>query len=945
MKKSVKSLLTLLLLLGVTLEMKAADVYLLTAQTINGIVGKYAVPSNHKFDPNTSYGSNVYSLKITSMPEGGFWFRIGVSGESNQMQPKVNDAPLTINDEGAQDPTSYSIESGCYGSSNAWKVSYTADKYEYLTVNVDLTEGSTRRVWMEGKKKTSAGGSDEPVALSTDVEPGYYLVGNFFSAHNVGGDVNPGGDGAEIDYTKHVYFKFEQQKDKSYAFSIPACLTAHAQILAVDDYDNKMVYGPGEVVKLHGAKNGTAQPVTNGAVGTMGETPTADCSPLVGSATLAENGNYWDLETRNDNVTDDDGMYTFSFTLDGEGNPCDWQVKHDATTRVSYILGDMEGATAQPLFDKRKSGGNTGRYSDNNVASLYFNGRNNYWCIGYVVNTVNRNTAKEQYEQAIKATPDIHVTASVNANHDDNSGTHDKLFFLGNGGYPYNTNDNRNKVRPNQKPFTLHLYGIKRVQFNANKGDNDLAKLNDSYGMSAEIELIGSNDQADFSITTMSMIGDAVEGTYDAKTRNWNYTSKAGDMEYDANERCFSLTISTEDEKYDTPHYFRFVANHDAEQNWGETENNVTTNTGLARSRYDGADDVHHTCMAGDANDVQYRTTARGETEAASEIRTDILWNRPAGNWRIKFYPGLDKDNNDVSYYTISGTKVVKMPFTYRVGRFIRTYSNSVAMEPAKDNVKVYAAYKYGTPANPENPKSQGKVYLRQLKYIPANMGVVLVGEVPTDKVPVGGYKDGAKVNFYLKETDDLYPENNYEALWIKADDYVAKGDKWNNYLKPTVTAIDKLGNADTDDKGTILHRYFGLGNFHSTKYYQDNQTGKDYIGFFRLTQDGRSGANKAYLSIPANAVVDDGVGDKYGFIDYNGQFLGNGTDDAPNNPSLAKMAIVFDDEDNGGTTTAVREVKMDTADADASFYTLQGVKVSRPVKGVYIHNGKKFIK
>ena len=54
MKKSMKYLLTLLLLLGVTVEMKAADVYLLTAQTINGIDGKYEVPSNHKFAPNTS---------------------------------------------------------------------------------------------------------------------------------------------------------------------------------------------------------------------------------------------------------------------------------------------------------------------------------------------------------------------------------------------------------------------------------------------------------------------------------------------------------------------------------------------------------------------------------------------------------------------------------------------------------------------------------------------------------------------------------------------------------------------------------------------------------------------------------------------------------------------------------------------------------------------------
>lgn len=938
MKKSVKSLLTLLLLLGVTLEMKAADVYLLTSQTINGVVGKYAVPSNHKLAQNTSYGSNVYSLKITSMPEGGFWFRIGVSGESNQMRPKVNDAPLTINDEGTQDPTSYSIDSDCYGNSNAWKVSYTADEYEYLTVNVDITEGSTRRVWIEGKKKTSAGGSDEPVALSTDVEPGYYLVGNFFSEHNVGGDVNPGGDRDTIEYTKHVYFKFEQQKDKSYAFSIPACLTAHAKILAVDDYDNKMVYGPGEVVKLHGAKDYTsASPLTNGAVGTICGTTT---KTLVGSETLAENGNYWDLETRNNGVTDDDGMYTFSFTLDKDGNPSDWQVKHDASRCVSYILGNMEGATAQPLYDERESGGSTGKFDNNIEASLYFDGSHGYWGIGYIVDKVNRESAKAQYEQAIKATPDIHVTTSVG----DGSGTHNKLFFLGNGGYPYDHSDFHDKVWPNQKPFTLNLQGIKRVEYNPARGDDRLAVKDGSYGMSGSILIDGEN-QADFSITTMSMIGDAVGGTYDAKTDSWNYTSKAGDMKYDANERCFSLTISTEDEKYTTPHYFRFVANHDAAQNWGETDNNVTNNTGFARSIYDGEDDDNHSCMAGDPNDVQHRTTAR-EAEEGFESTTpnkrDILWNRPAGIWRIKFYPEIDKDKKDASYYTISGTKVVKMPFTYRVGRFIRTYSNSVAMEPAKDNVKVYAAYKYGTPANPENPKSQGKVYLRQLKYIPANMGVVLVGEVPA-----GEYSDGNKVDFYLKEkTDDLLPDdNNYEALWTKAETYVAAGDKWNNYLKPTVSAIDKLGNADTDDNGKILHRYFGLGNFHSTKYYQDNQTGKDYIGFFRLTQDGRSGANKAYLSIPANAVVDDGVGDKYGFIDYNGQFLGNGTDDTQNNPSLAKMAIVFDDEDNGGTTTAVREVKMDTADADASFYTLQGVKVSRPVKGVYIHNGKKFIK
>lgn len=935
MKKSTKCLFALLLMLGAMLEMKAADVYLLTAQTINGVVGKYEVPSNHQLAPNTSYGDNVYSLKITSMPETGFWFRIGVSGGGNQMQPKVDGDQLKINEEGTQNPTSYSIESDCYGSSNAWKVSYTADEYEYLTVNVDITNGSTRRVWIEGKK-TSAGGSGEPVVWSTtDVEPGYYLVGNFFSPYNRGGEYNPGGDGEKIDYEKHVYFKFEEQKDKSYAFSIPACLTAHAQILAVDEYDNKMVYGPGEVFNLHGAKNNTsALPSTNGAVGTICGTTAA--KKLVGSATIEEGENYWNLVTRNDGVTDDDGMYTFSFTLDKDGNPSDWQVKHDATRCVTYFIGNMEGATAQPLYDKRKSGGNEGAFDNDVEASLYFDGSNSYWAIDFIVNTV---TTQEILDQAKKATPDIHATKSVG----DCSGTHDKLFFLGNGGYPYSHSDKHDKVWTNQKPFTLHLYGIKRIQYNPTRGDNGLSAQDGSYGLSGSIRVMdgGAND-ADILIKTMSMIGDAVEGTYDAKTGKWMYTSTAGDMKYDANERCFSLTISTVGDKYNNSH-FRFVANNDAHQNWGETDGNISSNTGFARPAYDAADDDNHSCMADDPNDVQFRKTAREDEEgfgSTTPNQKDILWNRPEGIWTVRFYPELDEKGNDISRYTISGTKVIKIPFTRCVGKFIRTYSNNVAMAPVDDNVKVYEAYRYEKTENAKDPQSQGTVYLRQLKYIPANMGVVLVGKQPAE----GIFKDDDKLDFSLMEApaDILVEGDNYTAVWTKADDYV--NDEWNNYLKPTVTAIDKLGNADTDDNGKILHRFFGLRNFHSTNYYKENQTGDDYIGFFRFTQNGQSGANKAYLSIPANTVVDDGAGAKFGYIDFNGQFLGNETDD-PSNPSLAKMAIVFDDEDDGGSTTTVTEVKPNSTDGDASFYTLQGVKVSRPVKGVYIHNGKKFIK
>lgn len=927
MKKSTKSLFALLLMLGAMLEMKAADVYLLTAQKINGIVGEYKVPSNHKLAQNTSYGDNVYSLKITSMPETGFWFRIGVSGESNQMQPEVDGDPLTINEEGTQNPTYYNNISN--GSDKAWKVSYTAGDYEYLTVNVDITEGATRRVWIEGKK-TSTGGSGGPVVgPATDIEPGYYLVGNFFSPCNRGGEYNPGGDGATINYENHLYFKFEPQKNKSYSFSIPACLTAHAQILAVDEYDNKKVYGPGEVFNLHGAKDYSfACPLKNEAV-------PSETKKLVGSDIIAEGDNYWNLVTRNDGVTDDDGMYTFSFTLDKDGNPSDWQVKHDANTRVTYFIDNKEGATAQPLYDTRTGG--KGPFSDKMETPLYFDGFNSYWAIDYIVNDV---FTSEILNQAKKATPDIHETKSVK----NSSGTHDKLFFLGNGGVDYNsTSEYPGKVWANQKPFTLHLQGIKRIHYNPNKGDNRLSMLDGSYGLSGSIEVInGTAADAESLIKTMSMIGDAVEGTYDAKTGEWQYTSNAGDMKYDDNEHCFSLTISTVDAKYAKSH-FRFVANHNARMNWGETDSNISSNKGFARPTYDNAADAdNHSCMAGDPNDVQFRTTAREKEEgfgSTTPNQKDILWNRPAGIWTIRFYPELDKDGKDISRYTISETKVIKMPFTYCLGKFIRTYSNNVAMAPVGDNVKVYEAYSYGKPGNAKDPQSQGTVYLRQLKYIPANMGVVLVGEVPER----GSFSDGAKLDFSLKEAPAEMPleGDNYTAVWTKADEYA--GQKWNNYLKPTVMAIDNLGNADTDDKGTILHRFFGLANFHSTNYYKENQTGDDYIGFFRLTQNGRSDANKAYLSIPANTVVDGGVGAQFGYIDFNGQFLGNETD--LNNQSLAKMAIVFDDEDNGGSTTSITEVKPNSTDGNASFYTLQGVKVSRPVKGVYIHNGKKFIK
>ena len=52
-------------------------------------------------------------------------------------------------------------------------------------------------------------------------------------------------------------------------------------------------------------------------------------------------------------------------------------------------------------------------------------------------------------------------------------------------------------------------------------------------------------------------------------------------------------------------------------------------------------------------------------------------------------------------------------------------------------------------------------------------------------------------------------------------------------------------------------------------------------------------------------------------------------------------MMMVFDDEMGG--VTEIKHVEVEK-NADNAYYTLQGVKVLRQTKGIFIHNGKKIV-
>lgn len=904
MKRFLTFLMTVMALFAFSTNVMAENVYLETGYKINGV--KYEWQNN---GPQfTHYEGTTWVLKVTSMPDDGFYFRVRVDGWT-PMQPCEEEGKNVLKLDGSfyavyPTPGSSIEEKEFYGTNRAWWVKDYKGVYDYLEIYVNLNENKQYRgVSVVGKKNSVT--PENPVTPPTPgpsgkitVPPaGYYLVGNFFSPLNKA-DITPGPDGDNINYYRH-YFKFEQKEEGAYTIDIPACLTAKMQILAVDDAGNMKVYGPTDATT---SSISNQHPTTDGSV----------TGALTGSDELSESSPYWSLTTRNDDKDiDDDGMYTVSFTI-ANGIPTKWTIKHDYNTRVAYLLSKSYDATAQPIYNKRIKD----KFDNNTKAFIHFNGTNGYYILGYVVNDAQKEAA--QYTQAVKATPGIHVTKTIK----DNSGTHDKLFFLGNDG----STAYKNKLIPNQPSFTLKLDGMKEIEYNPNRGHNDLASAEGSYGMSGEFTILGDAKEVDYP-NTITLVGDAIPGTTNADG-SWNWASTAAEMTYDANERCYKVTIETTKDNYERG--FRFVGNHSQAYNWYEDATGDETK--MAKS--DNKNLSGHSCEPSDPNFLSY--TNEGTT-TATDATSNINWNRKAGSHVVKLYIVTDENNNTKFKYTIETSEDIGIPFTYRAGKFIRTYSNNVAMDVVSKNVKVYEAYKYDKASDETNIYSPGTLHLRQLQYIPANVGVVLIGIVPASNE----LSDGEKLDFTLrKRTDDedtAVDATQYVNVWSKASDYTDQ--EWNNFLAPTVVANNSLGNIEKEGE-TVTYRYYGLGNYHRTNYYKTHPEAKneaDYIGFFRLTPDGRSGANKAYLRMPASENVEGG---KFGFIDYNSQFIGPKDED---DDSLAKMMIVFDDEEEGGVTE-IKNVETVKPHHNNAYYTLQGIKVLNPTKGIYIHNGKKIV-
>ncbi len=710
----------------------------------------------------------------------------------------------------------------------------------------------------------------------------YYLVGNFFTD-----------DGDEINYDKK-YFRFIDNGDGTLSFDIPTTLDVKAQVLASDG----KCYGPTE----------------NGNIGI--NNPTADVKTAKGS--LAEGRS--NIFTFADRQLTGDGIYKVTITVNETGIPTAWKVDFDKTQRMAYFMVDPtenRDAVAHPCYTIKKDNGTTDNKFFGNV---YLEANQHCFVVGNIqVNNDDNNT------HILKTTP--------------------KLYLQGNGGLDITINTDKDiapgyqkwqytNVFPNKKGFYFPKTQSLYLEYNPSQGQKTVQDV--EAGIAGEVKPRGG----EIPITSIQIVGNGVVDSWDL--------NDAKNMTYNKTLDCWEYSFRTVKEE-SADNKFRFLANGSWKINWGEES---TKPEDQARIPYKDNTKKGHEASMTDPNNLGRTEEGTEENRNGSGTFADMIFNRPAGQWTIRFYiRSVSTEGGNYfkkAYgYTITGSASNDVILTYCNGQFIRTYSNNKAMNPDNDNVKIYEVYRYDKPAEEtksgkvDNIYAKGTVHLRRLNYIPANVGVVLIGVAPE-----GTYNENDQLRFSLLERteDSEIAANDSCKLWRNAETYIQHGDAWNNYLVPTVQANNNLGNAYVDKSGKILYRYFGLSNYYRTKYHQSLGAAdeQDYLGFFRLTSNGKSEANRAYLAIPANAEVGNGVGATYGYIDFNGQLLGNQYE-AETPAKFANMAMIFDDLIEGNETTGIKELETEVLN-DNKYYNLQGVEVAYPVKGIYIHNGKKVI-
>ena len=746
---------------------------------------------------------------------------------------------------------------------------------------------------------------------------GFYLAGNFFSfqpKENV--------DHGDLITYDDAVFKFQQQTDQDissakgartvyevYKVEIPASLTAHAQVMYVDEFGKiKNIFGPGSACGIS-----KTNPKTDESTEWL-EANANVCVPIT-----QENNNYWLFASRNETENEySDGMYNLYIAVDAKTHTVEkWKIVHDSDKRVAYFISDAPDATALPVYDAYDK--NVKYFSNRFYASVNFSADRSYYVISNYVHD----------QQLVSITKDKgYGTIKNNKNY---LSTANKLFLQGNGGYEFSTSDEHNEFSPNEKPMPGNDLGTIIVEYKAKQANYQSAEKENHLGIRGQVHF----RDGFMIIKSVSMVGDAIPGTLNDDD-SWDYTSKAADMIYDDVEQCYTTTIVTTVD--DGKKHFRFVGNHTEEINWYEDTDGSEPKK-MARTLYTDSEKEGHTADVNDPNKVFYTKKDGAKSEAAYHI----IWNRPAGRWTVRFYfytYNVDGEPVTDYYYTISPCKdlelrdcvniVYKSEDNKRVIRnvgdykFLRTWSDEKAWKVSKD-IDIYVVDQLSA----DKEHNVVTLHLNQLdsksgnyNVIPANIGVIL-----------GTKKEAANIEggaVFHKRTSLTSLNTVVVPMYEYNANEETSGTSVTSKLQPLTYARVVPTSEIVDGKETYNY-LFGAAKGKSVGIECENDN-DFFMGFWISNGKGNFYSNSCYLSIDKETADILGVGTR------NDQF-------DPVTHAKKVPGVIFDFANVGGTTGINEVVNQSTKLNDGKYYTLSGQQVEKPTAGgIYIHNGRKFV-
>lgn len=266
----------------------------------------------------------------------------------------------------------------------------------------------------------------------------------------------------------------------------------------------------------------------------------------------------------------------------------------------------------------------------------------------------------------------------------------------------------------------------------------------------------------------------------------------------------------------------------------------------------------------------------------------------------------------------------------------VRIEGNNIVI--TDDAIMAYRVINYtdeGKMADRNAPVNPKVTVLRIESYVPSETGVILRSNSVSED----------RVYYFQKYTGEekKYP---YNSTIADADVNLLHHSMTSVAIHPT----DRGGLNQFDTKQPITHRNFGFTT--NSKYSASTEAPK----FVRL-QNTNTKENRAYLKLTAqlypysDETADGGPGTQVGAKAFSVnaapakapstiQTVGiQGFEDIP-----AGLVVISKNHPSAyGEATGVVSLESEVV-TDNNYYTLQGMRVDRPVKGIYIKNGKKFL-